>query len=222
MGSGGTELEVAEAKQGAEGAPVAEAPVAEIPAEAAETAAEAPQDPVQAFAASVASAAEELRRQQITLESLLRPLRAGDARRGLEVAVTAAGAFAFAVDVPALLTRAQEVCQAEQERRRERLSAELKAACQRAGLVMKVVAREPAVELRIAPITVRLDRDRNQAEVLYGQERLEYCPASPEGILEARARALRLLEGDRAWEAAGFHALLRRAWRYALDRGAFC
>ncbi len=184
--------------------------------EAAPPAAPELQDPVVALAGSVQAAADELRRQQITLESLLKPLKAGDAKRGQEVAGTAAGTFAFAVDVPALLAKVQEVCAAEQVRRKDRLSAELKVMCGRAGLSMKVVAREPLVELRIAPIHVRLDRDRNLADVLYAQEKLEHCPASAEGILEARQRAVRTLEGDRAWNAAEFHGLLRRAWRYAM------
>ena len=125
---------------------------------------------------------------------------------------------------PALAERAGSVLtdlKVELERRRtllrEKLAPELRAACEAAGLEMRVVRREEPVELRIPPFAIEIDRKRGVADVLFAKLPLETGPATPAGILGAREKALRSLGTN--FDPAAFFEACRTAWAGARGAG---
>lgn len=125
---------------------------------------------------------------------------------------------------PQLAERAEPVLKSLsdelEERRvalRERLAPELRAACEAAGLELKVIRREEPVELRIPPFAVELDRTKGVARVLFAKLPLETGPATPRGILETREKALRSMSSS--FDPAAFFAACKTAWSAARGAG---
>lgn len=103
-----------------------------------------------------------------------------------------------------------------QERRRslrERLGRELGAACERAGLTMRVVSREAPAEIRIPPLAVRVDFERGSAELRFAQEPLGQVAADAEAIVAAVVKTKAAL--DRSLDAAAFFDACLAAWKAA-------
>lgn len=111
--------------------------------------------------------------------------------------------LAALADVPAWMAE-------EKAGRRERLSHTLRASCEKAGVELAVVTRDP-LELRLAPLGVSIDVEANRAALTFGRQELAVAEADSDAILRARADALTALEAT-PWEPAAFHARLRRAW----------
>lgn len=114
--------------------------------------------------------------------------------------------LAALAEVPAWLTE-------ERTGRRERLALALRAGCERAGIELAVLTRDP-IELRLPPLGVSIDVEANRAAVTFGRQDLAVAEADADAILRARADALATLEAT-PWEPATFHARLRRAWTRA-------
>jgi hypothetical protein len=103
---------------------------------------------------------------------------------------------------------------AEQEReRRQRLSGDLRSACEAARIELLVLQRAP-LELRLPPVSVLVDYDADRASVCFAGERLAESEVQAAAILSAREQAVRRLEGH-GWEPGGFLRLLLQAWRRA-------
>lgn len=157
------------------------------------------------------AAATTLKKQSQALEALAtatEPLSAGRVSAAL-----AAWEKAGNADAAALVNSVQAWAADEKSTRRERLAAELRAGCERAGVELAVVTRDP-LELRLPPLGVRIDVEGGQAEIVYAREVLATCDADADSILRARAAALADLEAD-AWDPVAFHGQLRRAWHRA-------
>lgn len=96
---------------------------------------------------------------------------------------------------------------------RERLSRDLKTACDGAGLTMRVVSREQPVEVRIAPFAIVLDFDRATAELRFAREPIAQVPADPEAIVAAVTRSRAAL--DTPFDAQDFFERCITAWKAA-------
>lgn len=108
----------------------------------------------------------------------------------------------------------------ERAGRRERLSADLRAGSDAAGIELLVITRDP-LELRLPPIGVRVDVEAGKSVLTFGREEVATADASAAGILAARTAAVAALEG-KGWDAAALHLRLRRAWsRAAAEPGAW-
>jgi hypothetical protein len=116
-----------------------------------------------------------------------------------------------------LIEQVREEFEARRARVRENLSRELNAGCRERGLELRVVSKEDPVELRIAPLGVRIDRERGQAEIRFAKFPLAACAADAGEILAAREQALRTLERD--FDAAQFFAACLTAWKAARGAG---
>ncbi len=101
----------------------------------------------------------------------------------------------------------------ERETRGNRLRADLREAGEEHGFRAAVLSRDP-LELFLAPITVRIDVDRDRADLYFGRVRLSSCRADGWLIAGARAGVLHDLEGD-GWQPEAFLARLREAWTRA-------
>jgi hypothetical protein len=98
----------------------------------------------------------------------------------------------------------------ERATRGSRLRADLREAGAEHGFRAAVLSRDP-LELHLAPVTVRIDVDRDRADLYFGRVRLSSCRADGWHIAVARAGVLRDLEGE-DWEPEAFLARLRQAW----------
>ncbi len=134
--------------------------------------------------------------------------------RGLAALEKAGGA-----DVGALSTEIEGWLAGEKASRRERLSTALRAGCEAEGIELLVLSKAP-LELRLPPVSARIDLDTNRAELLHSQQVLETCEADGAAILAARRRVVSALEGE-SWNAAAFHALLYKAWSRAAPAGTW-
>jgi hypothetical protein len=153
------------------------------------------------------------------LVSLLRSLEraSGDFRKleeGLSKARQRLG------ELGPLAPRAEELFQEldgalarERQEQRERLSKELRAACEARGLTLRVVSREEPVEVRIPPFAVSIDRERGLAELRFARLPLLSCPAKAEEILATHQRCLAELEAG--LEPREFFLACQRAWAAA-------
>ena len=121
------------------------------------------------------------------------------------------------VELDAILAQVRSWLTEQEQSRRRRLNAELRAACQQAELELLVLAREP-LELRLPPISVLVDYERNRAELRFADGVLQRCEVEAGAIMQARKKALDQLEG-RHWDAPAFLELLLKAWR-RVARGA--
>jgi len=172
--------------------------------------------------------------QPLPLDSPLLPAE-GDVRRAAGVLKKQAGALAAlakALDPPqpARLERAlaalgkagsaevgavESACRdwliAEKDGRARRLSTELRDACAAAQIELSVLTRDP-LELRLPPVSVRVDADADKAEVTFGRQVLVTCGAQAAAIIDARRKAMAMLEAGE-WRAAAFHAQLLQAWK---------
>lgn len=154
------------------------------------------------------SAASVLKKQSQALEALALAVEPPSPAK-----VAAAHALwekAGQADPSALVAPVADWLREEKTGRRERLSSELRAGCERAGVELLVVTRDP-LELRLPPLGVRVDLEAGEAEITFAREVLATTDTTAEGILRARATALASLEAA-PWDAAAFHAALRRAW----------
>lgn len=133
--------------------------------------------------------------------------------------VVAALAKAGSVDVGALREQLDAWVADERAGRRERLSGALRAGCEAEGVELLVLSKEP-LELRLPPLSARIDVAAGKAELVFSQQVLESTSADAPAILAARRRALRALEGE-GWDPAAFHALLLRAWTRAAPAGGW-
>lgn len=113
-----------------------------------------------------------------------------------------------------LLAALREHVRGGAQRLRHELGRELKSACEAANLAFEVVSREDPVELRIAPLSVRLDFEKGRASLSFARQELCTAPARAAAILEARAAALRELETP--FEPREFFERCWNAYRLAL------
>ena len=93
---------------------------------------------------------------------------------------------------------------------RARLAHGLRAACADAGLSIRVEGQAP-LRLRLDPIVVDVDLDKNVAVLRFAEQELGRCPAQAAAILGARAAALHALEGP-GWDPVHWHRQLRAIW----------
>jgi hypothetical protein len=102
---------------------------------------------------------------------------------------------------------------------RRALGRALKEACDSAGLEFRVVTREDPVEVRIAPLSVRLDFPAGIATMSFARSSLATCELSAERILKTYDAVLKELE--KPFDPRQFFATCRHAYRLALaDTGA--
>ena len=164
----------------------------------------------------LARLSKQLRAQAKAVAALARavsPAQPEKLAKGLE-AVRKLGA----ADVPALVAATDAWLVDERAGRRERLDRGLREACTADGIEYRVVGREP-LELRLAPVNVRVDVERDRAEVVFGELVVETCRADAGAILAARRTSLAALEPS-DWSAPAFHRQLRKAWtRVRTDAG---
>ncbi|MFT7620037.1 MAG: hypothetical protein ACI97A_003694 [Planctomycetota bacterium] len=93
---------------------------------------------------------------------------------------------------------------------RERLGADLKAACDERELEMKVLRKDDLVELRINPLAVVIDRKKGRASIQFAKETILEVQAEAHAILDGYDDALRILSGD--FDPSTFHDDCFRAW----------
>lgn len=163
--------------------------------------------------ATILAAIQDLRRQEQGLEALARALEGGTVAE-LDKAVARARA---AGSPEQLVAPADAWLVAERSSRAARLAEGLRQASVAADVHLLVLTRDP-LELRLPPVSVRVDVERDRAEVRFADHTLERCRADVAEILEARARAVALLEGD-GWDPGTFHDVLRRAWQRVAPSG---
>ncbi|MBI2373813.1 MAG: hypothetical protein HYV07_07430 [Deltaproteobacteria bacterium] len=89
-----------------------------------------------------------------------------------------------------LLTRIEAWIDDAPRRLREELGPRLSAACAAHGLSVRVVSREPTLELRISPFSVVLDLDQAIARFRFARVELGTCPAHAEEIVAEYGRLL--------------------------------
>ncbi|MBN1336491.1 MAG: hypothetical protein JXB39_11070 [Deltaproteobacteria bacterium] len=94
--------------------------------------------------------------------------------------------------------------------RRERFAVELRAACEREGVELVLLGRDP-LELRLPPVSVGVDLEAGRAEVRFAGLEVRRTQAEADAVLTARAEAVAWLEG-RDWDPAAWLAVLKRAW----------
>lgn len=87
------------------------------------------------------------------------------------------------------------------KRRRETLGLGLKAACQSAGLEMRVIDRESPIRLRIPPFAVTIDIDSGVASFAFALQPLEKCGADAEKIVALHRQLRTKMETSFAPEA---------------------
>ena len=161
--------------------------------------------------------AVQARKQELgLLEGVIKSLRDGDPGKVARQLDQALLALPTGPAAQVLLEELAGVVDDERVSRREGLSRALKDACTRQGVGFRVVAREPLIMLRLAPLAVRLDKDKSYADLLFSGERLETVPAEAEAILDGWRRVVHRLEGEERWDPEAFHHLLWRAWRHSL------
>lgn len=158
--------------------------------------------------ASVRAAAAAAKKLSQALEALAAALDPASPNR---LAAATAALDGLSVPDPAPLRAAAEAWLAEEKAgRRERLREGLRALCEREGLELQVVTRDP-LELRLAPIALVVDLEHNKVQLSFGRESLGTCEVDADVIARARAAAVAELEGGE-WDAAAHHRLLRLAW----------
>lgn len=156
-----------------------------------------------------------LKRQAAALAKLAKAVSPPDPGR-LDKAL-AALERAGTADVGAIGASARAWLAHEKDGRGRRLRAELGAACAARGVELVVLTREP-LEVRLPPVSVRIDVDADKAEIAFGQQGVERCGAQAGPILAARDKALAALEG-KGWDPTAFHQQLRQAWERAGGEG---
>lgn len=136
--------------------------------------------------------------------------------KGVERAMEAIGTGADALP-PALKKEAsalREVAAAwlrsERDGRRRRLAETIRGKCKKQGIRLLVLTKEP-LEIRLPPLSVRIDLEKVRAAVLFGRVEIGSAVAAATEILKARDKALKALE-RRKWSPRTFHRELRTAW----------
>lgn len=113
----------------------------------------------------------------------------------------------------ALLEELRADVRARRKRMAEGLARELREACEARGLGLKVVRRDEPVEVRIAPFSVRIDREKGRAELGFAKLPLTECAAQAETILKEHERLAAALR--KGFDPARFFEAVQRAWRAA-------
>ncbi len=166
---------------------------------------------------AVRRAISTLKAQTKALEGLLKVV-SPPAPEGLAKGL-AALEKAGEVDVGAIRAGIGAWVTEEKASRRERLSGALRTACEAESVELLVLSKDP-LELRLPPLSARIDIEANKAEILFSQQVLETSTADGPAILAARRRALQTLDGD-PWDSAAFHGLLHKAWMRAAPTGGW-
>lgn len=152
--------------------------------------------------------AKLLRKQAAALHALSRTVRAGSPKpmaRAVEKLEAEPG-----VVVPPILEEVRAWLVQEKAGRRRRLAQGLRAACAAWNLDLLVLCQDP-LEIRIPPVSIRIDTERDSAEVVFADQVLRRSEARAEAILEARERAVKDLEG-RDWDPRAWLTHLHAAW----------
>lgn len=100
---------------------------------------------------------------------------------------------------------------------RDRLGGELRAACQEAGLSMRIDSKEDPIKVRIPPFGVVINRAKGEARIEFAQIQLESCAAEAGAILKAHGDALSSMG---AFDREIFFGACHRAWQAATATGA--
>lgn len=162
-------------------------------------------------------AASTLRAQAKALDALAKAASPPSPER---LAAALAGlARAGTVDIAGLHAGIADWVGEEKASRRERLTSGLRAGCEAEGIEILKLSQDP-LELRLPPLSVRIDVDANEAEILFSQQILATTEAEAGAILAARRKALAELEAE-PWDGAAFHELLRKAWTRAAPDGGW-
>ncbi|MEQ8764083.1 MAG: hypothetical protein RL885_09155 [Planctomycetota bacterium] len=96
---------------------------------------------------------------------------------------------------------------------RQTLGRKLKAACDEAGLSLRVISREHPIEVRIPPFAVKIDFEKGRADFLFARLPLDKSAAQPKDILVEHTRLLKSMNSG--FIAEHFFEKCHRAWRAA-------
>ena len=99
-------------------------------------------------------------------------------------------------------------------RLRQRLSRELKGACESGGLGFRVIQSEDPIEIRIPPLSVEVDLKSGVASIRFARQEVHHCAADPDQIVKGHASAMRALET--AFDGRKYLQACWRAYRTAL------
>lgn len=116
----------------------------------------------------------------------------------------------------ALLDEVREGRDARKKALREQLAPDLKAACAKAEIPLRVVSREHPLKLRLAPFGVIVDREKGSATIEFAQTTLEHCAADAGAIIAARASALKSMG---SFDHEAFFQSCLKAWKAAVATG---
>jgi hypothetical protein len=161
--------------------------------------------------AALQNAAKKAREHGKALDALARGVRDGSRTR-MDKALSAIDRTDLAPGA-ALVAELRAWLAEETVARRQKLSSELRAACVAENVEILVLGRDPLL-LRLPPVSVAVDFDRDRSEVLFAQEILGRGEAEARSILEARRKVVAALE-TQGWDAATYLRLLLEAWRRA-------
>jgi len=168
-----------------------------------------PQRPVFPEPATLKNLAKLRKAQARAIEKLASDSLTARERRRLRAALDKVAGD----DFDAVLARIDAWLADEEATRRPRLAQQIRDVCAAAGVDLVVLTKNP-LELRLAPLGVKVDIDRDRSLITFGGQRLAECGANAQQILSARQDALKLLEVG-TWDAANFHRVLRKAWTQA-------
>lgn len=126
-------------------------------------------------------------------------------------------AQAGTVDVAGVENDVLTYLEDEKSGRRELLSSGLREGAAKEGFELIKLSMAP-LELRLPPVSARIDVEANQAEIVFSQQILKKCSASAESILAARREVVEEFERE-PWDARLFHAQLHGAWKRASPGG---
>lgn len=182
-------------------------------------------DPAEVLAERIAALAERIGsegKERVAAAKRIGPLTKppifGDPKKlGKELAKVRkklAPETAAALGIEPLLAEVDDYLAGAAERIRLRLGRELKAACEAAGVPFAVLSREDPVEVRLAPLMLRISFVEGRGDLLFAREVVATTHPDAEAILAARARALRTL--DYSFDPKRFFSDCLSAWRAAL------
>lgn len=165
--------------------------------------------------AQLSELAMALRKRSSALASLARAVEGGSP----EALARVLGRFEGVPtgDGTALVEQVRAYLVEEKRSRRRRLAAALRTGCAQVGVDLLVLSQEP-LELRLPPVSVRIDTDRNQAQVVFADQVLRRCDANADAILGARGRVVAELEG-KGWNPGAYLEHLFEAWRRVRGTG---
>lgn len=97
---------------------------------------------------------------------------------------------------------------------REEIGSRLAERCSAAGVTYHVESRENPIEIRLAPLVLRVDLESGVAELRFAKCKIADCRPDAVDILESRAAVLADFESDR--DLPALHARFHAAYRAAL------